>query len=236
MHSYTYLIINIATISIPFLVSFSKRFYFYETWKEAWYSICLTAFVFILWDIAFTSFGIWGFNQDYLIGINLFSLPLEEILFFFCIPYACLFTYFCIKQSNLSVQFKLITVTTYLIIGLLLVLGILFYNKLYTSITFTLTSIALLLVFLKYKTKYLPHFYMAYIIIFIGPFLIVNGMLTGSFISNPVVWYDNTENLGLRVFTIPIEDFVYGFLLYLSNIILYEFFLRKKSDATFRKT
>ncbi|GIR49788.1 MAG: hypothetical protein CM15mP58_18850 [Burkholderiaceae bacterium] len=43
------------------------------------------------------------------------------------------------------------------------------------------------------------------------PFFIVNGVLTGSWIVDQVVWYNDTENLGLRISTIPIEDGIYAY-------------------------
>ena len=54
------------------------------------------------------------------------------------------------------------------------------------------------------------------------PFFLVNGILTGSFIQDEIVWYNNTANLGLRIGTIPIEDFFYAMLLLLSNISIFE--------------
>ena len=56
------------------------------------------------------------------------------------------------------------------------------------------------------------------------PFFIVNGILTGSFIAEEVVWYNNSENLNIRIFTVPIEDIVYAFSLILSNLILIKTF------------
>ena len=50
------------------------------------------------------------------------------------------------------------------------------------------------------------------------PFLIVNGILTGSFIEDEVVWYNSSGNLGIRILTIPVEDVaeMYGKCQYIS--------------------
>jgi lycopene cyclase domain-containing protein len=55
----------------------------------------------------------------------------------------------------------------------------------------------------------------------------VNGILTGTGIEEPIIWYNNDENLGIRIGTIPIEDIFYGMLLVLLNISLFEFFQKK---------
>ena len=62
------------------------------------------------------------------------------------------------------------------------------------------------------------------------PFVMVNAILTGSFIDEPVVWYNNSENLGIRFLTIPVEDFGYAF-----SLILFKLLLRKKVKAIFMK-
>lgn len=52
------------------------------------------------------------------------------------------------------------------------------------------------------------------------PMAFVNGILTG----NPVLIYDNAENLGIRIGTIPLEDFFYNLLYMTWMISLYEWY------------
>jgi lycopene cyclase domain-containing protein len=206
----------------PFLFSFHSKAPFYKKWKYLWVAILLPAFVFILWDEAFTYLGVWGFNPTYVTGVYIGVLPIEEILFFICIPYACLFTYFTInhlvERDYLFPHQELISSA---LIIILLIFGIYHIDKWYTGTTFTLLSLALAFLMLKIKPRFMGRFYFAFGFILI-PFLLVNGILTGSFIDGEVVWYNDKENLGLRLATIPFEDVFYGMLLLLCNISVFE--------------
>jgi lycopene cyclase domain-containing protein len=54
------------------------------------------------------------------------------------------------------------------------------------------------------------------------PFLLVNGVLTGAFTEEPIVAYSEQAFMGKRIFTIPVEDSIYGFLLLMSIITGFE--------------
>jgi lycopene cyclase domain-containing protein len=74
----------------------------------------------------------------------------------------------------------------------------------------------------------LTYHYLSYTAIL--PFFILsNGILTGSFFIEPIVWYNDVENLGTRLFNIPVEDIFYGMLLIFMNIELYLYFKHKKT-------
>ena len=93
MDRYTYLLIDLLTLIIPLLRSFEPRIAFYKKWTAWLPAILLTGTFFIGWDVWCTRWQIWGFNERYLLGIYVLGLPIEEVLFFVAVPYACLFLY-----------------------------------------------------------------------------------------------------------------------------------------------
>ena len=156
---------------------------------------------FILWDIYFTKIDIWGFNSEYLLGYYFFNLPLEECLFFICIPYSCIFTYhvvYTLSKNKKDFKSKKIA---FILSFIFLIVGIFSLGKLYTSITFL--SLSVVLVFSAFFIN-LKIFLKSFVILLL-PFLIVNGLLTGSLIEDQVVWYNDSQNLSIRIGTIPVE-------------------------------
>jgi lycopene cyclase domain-containing protein len=110
-----------------------------------------------------------------------------------------------------------------LLIPFSLAVGLISYDKSYTASTFILLGLALIYVSWIAKCSWLPRFYESYAISLI-PFFLKNGILTGSFLETQVVWYNNNENLGIRLGTIPFEDIFYGMLLILGTLYFYEKF------------
>jgi lycopene cyclase domain-containing protein len=100
-----------------------------------------------------------------------------------------------------------------------------FYDKWYTVVNYGYGAI-LLVVAYKYHKDLLQK-YMATFLFMLVPFFIVNGILTGTGITDQVVWYNNAENLNFRLGTIPIEDITYAFTLILTNLALMAFFEKK---------
>jgi lycopene cyclase domain-containing protein len=215
---YIYLYLNLFTIFFPFVLSFDKRVRFYKTWPALLPAIFINAAVFLPWDIYFTQHGVWGFNPDYLTGVYLFGLPLEEVLFFFTVPYACIFIYECLNVyfGESSLQKHALTFTRVLIafLGLLAAFNL---AKLYTSASAVFLIVMWLLHFKAFGPELLGKFYRAYLV-HLAPFLAINGILTAI----PVVWYNNSYNLGLRIYTIPVEDSWYSMLLLLLPVTVFE--------------
>jgi lycopene cyclase domain-containing protein len=220
---FLYLALNLLSVSVPFILSFYSKAPFVKKWKYFWPATLITAFIFVVWDEVFTHMGVWGFNQRYVLGNYIADLPGEEILFFICIPYACVFTYEAVghflKDSYFLERHQ--HQIARLLAAALMIAGLLFIDRLYTSVTFISLSIFLFFLEWKLKPNYLGRFFLTFIIILI-PFFIVNGILTGSFIDEEVVWYDDAENLSVRIGTIPFEDIFYGMLMLLMNVVIFE--------------
>jgi lycopene cyclase domain-containing protein len=218
---YTYFILLAASLAGPLALSFDKKVAFYKQWKYFFPAVLFPAAVYIVWDIYFARKGVWSFNENYITGFGLYNLPVEEVLFFFIVPYCCVFIYECIKVYFPQLKNKATADVLLMGIGLLLwITGIIFYRKYYTGWTCMFTGICIAVIYLSrnyFKSFDAAAFLVAWCIMLI-PFLIVNGFLT----SIPVVVYNNGENLGIRIFTIPVEDVFYGMLLILATIAIYE--------------
>lgn len=220
-----YLVVDFFTVIIPFLFSFHPKIKFYKTWKAFFSASAIVAIIFIIWDTYFTHRGVWNFNPRYITGIYFLKLPIEEILFFICIPYSCVFTFYCLdKFYHLEWNSKAETIFCIILSASLLATGLIFYKKLYTSSTFISTAFVCLILKFILKIKWFGKSVSVYALLLL-PFLIVNGILTGTGLQEPVVRYDNTENLGIRILTIPVEDVFYGFEMILLNIYLYQYFI-----------
>lgn len=224
---YAYLLINFLSVIFPLILSFDKRVRYYKSWKYIWPGLLLTGILFLIWDVFFTVKGVWSFNENYILGITFFRLPLEEILFFLTIPFSCIFIYACL---NYYVKWQIPNIFVKIFTGLLtttsLIIIAFYYNRLYTLINFGTLFLLLILLVYVLKVKWLNRFFLAYLVSLI-PFYIVNGILT----SVPIVSYNNAENLGLRVGTIPVEDHFYLMSLLLMNVAFFEYF--RKRDASF---
>ncbi len=224
---YTYFLILAASFAGPLGLSFDKKVAFYKQWKYVLPASVIPALLYIVWDIFFTQKGVWSFNPAYITGIHISNLPLEEVLFFFIVPYCCVFIYECIRcYFPLLKDNRKADVFMWLMAFALLVAGISYHNRYYTSWTFIFNAvfIAALYVFRNFFKSFDAISFLVSYAICLVPFLIVNGFLTAI----PVVLYNDAENLGQRIYTIPFEDCFYGMLLVLMNVVLFEKLREKK--------
>ncbi|MES2477571.1 MAG: lycopene cyclase domain-containing protein [Bacteroidota bacterium] len=218
---YTYLLVDFFCIIFPFLFSFHPQLQFFKNWRAFIWPCLLTAAFFLIWDGIFTHIGVWSFNPHYVMGIYFWDMPIEEFLFFICIPYACVFSYHCFKVLFKFQRYQTFARVFYAVTAtVLMIIALLHLTQLYTSVTFILCAVFLF--YLVYKNEaILSTFFFCFLFILV-PFILSNGVLTGSFFGRIVVQYNDAHNLGIRILTIPVEDTFYGMLMLMLNVWGYE--------------
>ena len=229
---YLYLWLNIGSFIVPFLFSFHPRLKFYKKWKYFFPAVAIMMALFISWDVIFTNNGIWGFNELYISGYRILNLPIEEWLFFICIPYACIFTHYSLKHffPRFILSDKILNVFYVTLLAILIISLWYLYDRLYTLVNFMYAIVLLSLIF-NFRKKDLQLFLPTYFIILI-PFFMVNGILTGSFIHEQVVWYNDLETMGIRVGTVPLEDSIYALTMLITVFVLMEWFEERENRST----
>ncbi|MFM7682802.1 MAG: lycopene cyclase domain-containing protein [Bacteroidota bacterium] len=234
MTQYLYLLIDLCCIAGPFILSFHPKLNFYKNFRAVFIGILSMMLLFILWDSYFTANDIWHFSDVYTLPARLLLLPIEEWLFFICIPFACLFTYEVIVYYFPKGLSKIVSNAIAIILILICLTICLVYHSHWYTFYATLGSALLISYHLIRQTSYLGHFFISYSLLQI-PFFISNGILTGlKFwnysiintqnieIADAVVYYNNNHNLQIRIWSVPLDDFFYGMTMILLSLTIYQ--------------
>ena len=219
-----YFYLNLAIITFPLLFSFERRLKFYKKFKPLAVALLLVGFFFVAWDIFAAYRGHWSFNPWYVNQAKLFGLPLEEIMFFITVPYSCLFVYHSI--GHFVTDKKLVNFKKWVpasIAVLIILSSFVFYSKEYTFLAIISIGLVTLFVTLVNMKLFASRSYWLYTFLTLILFLIFNYLLT----SYPVVQYSPEAITGVRVLTIPIEDFMFNYSMLTSYLTVYLWALKK---------
>ena len=219
-----YLTIELCALAVPLIFSFDKKVAFYKLWIYLFPGILISAAFFIAVDIYFTGIGVWGFNPRYTTSLFLAGLPVEEILFFIIIPYCSIFIHYVFVAyfPDTALSNNMTRIISLAVIVVLSATALICINRAYTALYSAFLVVVTIITMLT-APRILNRYYITFLIILI-PFFIVNGILTGSFIEDEVVWYNSSEITGFRIFTIPVEDILYGFSMILSSLLFMNIF------------
>jgi lycopene cyclase domain-containing protein len=218
-----YITLDFLILIFPLILSFKWKFRYYKYYKPLFASITIVGLAYIIWDAIVTFRGDWWFNKEYLIGFEIAGLPIEEILFFIVVPYSCIFIYenlvYFIKDKEILYN----KYFYYLLSILFIIFGLIFYYQDYTILS--LLSCAL---FFFIANQFYPNIlksrnFWLYIFISFVAFLIFNYLLT----STIIVFYNPGAIWGIRITTIPLEDFFYNFSMLSFYLMFYKIFKRK---------
>jgi lycopene cyclase domain-containing protein len=208
-----YLIFNAIIMAGPIVFAFDQRVRYVRYWPKALLATATILPVYIVWDSLVTGKH-WWFNPSYTTDVRIAGLPPGEWLFFITVPFACLFIWQILitlyNRGQWQIPFKKIYRVFFLAVPVALLF--LFTGKIYTGLVFSAIALAVLLDWMTGSRILAYKHALVYFGILAGLILVFNGYLT----ARPVVLYGESFQLGIRIITIPVEDFLYG----LSHILM----------------
>ena len=215
-----YLLLNLLILIGPLVMSFEPQIRFVRSWRHAWPAIILVAVPYLIWDALVTGRH-WWFNPQFTFAPRIFGLPLEECLFFGTVPFAALFMWETIKfyfphRKNFFGHI----LRTLLLLGTPLGIFLFLIGKEYTGLMLLALSCSAIFDMALRTELFMQTRLVLYLLSLALVTFVFNGYLT----ARPVVLYNEQYQLGVRVGTIPLEDFGYGFSLVLLVTIIYEKF------------
>lgn len=213
-----YFLVLILIVIAPLLYLFDKRVSYYKKIKRLLVSSAPLIMAYLVWDTLFTGFGVWHFNPSFTLGVRIFRLPIEEILFFPSAIFSMIFIWEVMKFYLKEVKF---CGGKYLgIIWVFVNTAIALNNTeyIYTNAVAVANITTTLYVIFMHPDILQRRLVWAFLFFSIIPFFAINSILT----SLPVVTYNPEAILGVRVGSIPVEDFLYNIALLMATLVFYE--------------
>lgn len=185
-------------------------------WKQLGLTYLFVSVPFVLLDAFSHSRGWWHYNPEHVGEATLLGLPVEEVLFFFVIPFACLYLYSAMerqfKQAPVSPLFGKVTAAV-----LIASLGIV---SVFSPYERTIVDAVLLLAVLIAWWVIRPQFTRPFVwwsISIMLLFFTVNTALTAL----PIVIYGPEFGSQIRIGTVPFEDAWYNLSLLLGSWLVW---------------
>ncbi len=207
MKKHTYSLIGLGIFLGPVALSFDTKVFFIGNWWPILISVLIVSALYIIWDSLVVKRGDWEFTTEWTGTWRLARLPAGEWAFFLAVPYAILFMlevfgiYFGrdgVWDAPRSLPF--------ILSGVFFILAYVFRTKGYTVLAMLSSA-----VFFLFQGLFFPDFWerrdlLLVIAASFGVFTLVDGIYTRL----PTIHYNPKAIWGIRVGTIPLEDFFYN--------------------------
>lgn len=220
MHNFAYLLFNIFVFIPVLILSLITDVKPYKNWRGLAAGYLFVSIPFVLWDIWAAGAGHWGFNGLYVYEWRMFGIPYEEVLFFVTVPYAMMYVWGVV---NKHVAAKRISDTWANLVLVFIALVSVVLLARYWPNGYT-RSAMLATILCCYVVSYLKiaqnmRFWIFQLAL-VSIFLVANGFLTAL----PIITYGENSIIGIRILTIPLEDFFFNFAFINLFLVTYEKF------------
>ncbi len=207
MKKHVYSLIALAVLAGPFAASFEAKVHFWTHWPAVGLASAITGFLYLFWDSLVVRRGDWKFNPEFTGTFRLFYLPVGEFFFFITVPYACLFLFEVVRAWFSPVVFANVNPISLFAGSLVFVVAAWIVRRL----AYTVLAMGSVAIFLSTMALAQPAlmgvstFWIWLALCFVA-FVVVDGIYTAL----PTIWYNPKAIVGLRIGTIPLEDFFYN--------------------------
>ena len=212
--SLLYFLFIIIVLGSALYLNAAAKLQLQRDWKAFLIAFVAVCIPFILEDIYATDQGHWSFSDRFTSSIRLAGMPTEEILFFIAVPLVmlCIWQLVKARSKEKQVVHDRLYAAPLIVFGLFLFLSGGAYSRIIGPVF--IVSVMVLAAIGRFHSK---QFW-----VFQG-FLLIAFLVGNTFLTlPPIVSYNSEAITGLRIGTIPIEDFAYNFVLINWFIIVYE--------------
>lgn len=215
-YSEVLLAIFIPVAIISFLTPISR----YRRYKPLLFSIGVVAPIYILWDELAVIYDTWSFDKYHVIGLYFFYLPLEEVAFFLVVPFSTLLI-FEVLRAKIKGDFpkRIVTFVGLILSAFFIIFGLLYISKSYTSVASFFAAFSIITALILDRDLMVRKSLWLYIAISYIPFIFFDHIM----VSLPIFTYGKGSIIGIRIWGIPFEEFMYVFSLLLLYTVFYDF-------------
>lgn len=215
--TWAYMFFNLAILLPCLALSHLKKIGPLQRRTQLGWAYATVSMAFIVWDIIAARAGHWGFSTEFTLPFRQLGLPLEEVAFFFTIPFGCMLVWDALEGLQGTVSQMMVRVMTS-VIGLASFLIVFMHlDRGYTRVA-GFVALLVLIILITQRALVQSRRFWHFQAITLGLFVVCNLVLTGL----PIITYGAGQIIGWRFVTIPLEDFFFNFALLNSFLLVYE--------------
>jgi lycopene cyclase domain-containing protein len=201
------------------IISFITPISRYRRYGPLLISIAIVDPFYIIWDQLAVIYGTWSFNSAEVTGIYFFHLPIEEVAFFLVVPFSTILIYEAVN-SHIHGKFKEGTTSAIAMVffSILIIFGIFNINRSYTSVASFFAAGSIAIGTALDRTLMSSKSLWIYMAVSYIPFVFFDHLM----VTLPVFTYGINAIIGIRILSIPLEEFEYVFSLLLLYVIFYD--------------
>lgn len=218
--NYTYLLADLLLLIVPVILFSNKKVNFAQNSKFIILAVLINVFAFSVPTEFLTQLKVIVFQPQYLSGITLWELPIEELLLSMVLPLTgiSIYSYLNVRYPDNTPE-KYSLALSNVMLGVCIAMLYFGHQKLYTVFTFAILLVFLLYIEFVNKIRFMYRFYRAYVVSIL-PFLLMYGFLC----ARSVLQFNMAETLDFNLLHIPFESFFYYMAMLLLSVFLFEVF------------